>query len=88
MNRRSRIGVCACGLPTPSGAIFVPGTAALLVASGCERPRTTDAAADYNRDVRPILSNNCFRCHGPDDEAREAGLRLDIRDMTMTAFRA
>jgi hypothetical protein len=35
---------------------------------------------DYNRDVRPILADRCFACHGPDAAARKAGLRLDTRE--------
>ena len=43
-----------------------------------------EAPLSFNRDIRPILSNNCFQCHGPDAKARKGGaegaggLRLDV----------
>lgn len=39
-----------------------------------------DREISFNRDVRPIFADTCFRCHGPDQNARKAGLRLDLRE--------
>ena len=50
-----------------------------LVAFACVLVSGAVHAVDFQRDVRPILANHCFKCHGPDDKARKAKLRLDVR---------
>jgi hypothetical protein len=54
---------------------------ALATASFAAAPREID----FNRDVRPILAENCFACHGRDAAQRKADLRLDVRDAAIEA---
>jgi hypothetical protein len=42
-----------------------------------------EPAPDFNAEVRPILSRYCFKCHGPDEKARKAKLRLDVREAAL-----
>ena len=53
--------------------------AILFLVTVCSEVRAADEI-NYNRDVRPILSDTCYKCHGPDAAERQAGLRLDLHD--------
>src|SRR5262249_17225061 len=55
---------------------LVVGAASSAIAAAEPKPET--APVDFNRDVLPILTANCVACHGPDEKARKADLRLDV----------
>lgn len=58
--------------------------ASMLVwtAAGCFGQDSGATDTGFNQSIRPLLSNHCFACHGPDAEHREAGLRLDLDEGT------
>lgn len=55
-------------------------TSVVLLFAIVSPPSVAEDAVDFNRQVRPILSDNCYKCHGPDAQERKAGLRLDQFD--------
>ncbi|TAH37262.1 MAG: DUF1549 domain-containing protein [Planctomycetota bacterium] len=63
----------------PFGALLaaLAGAAAALAASVPRAREAADGVPRFDRDVRPLLADNCFKCHGPDAAQRKAGLRLD-----------
>src|SRR5881409_925855 len=76
------------GLRFQAGGAVMVVFAVLLASSGLTvSSARAGEAVDFNRDIRRVLSDNCFKCHGPDARERKGGkhggLRLDTREGAM-----
>lgn len=80
-------------LPSSGGSVpgavslpFLLGWILAWFAAGVSGPRIV--AGEFSRHIRPVLAENCFRCHGPDAASRKGGLRLDTREGALAGGRS
>ena len=60
--------------------VITAGAIRITAQTPAAKAPTSASEVNFDREVRPILSNNCFRCHGPDESSRVGGFRLDLRE--------
>lgn len=72
-------------------AVILAGSLLLIACNSSNEEKASSAQTlpdkvDFNFHIRPLLSDRCFKCHGPDEKAREAGLRLDLEKDAFAAL--
>src|SRR4051812_48186913 len=63
-----------------SAFIFMSAHIIASVHAGIAIPKSDTTTISFNHDIRPIFSEHCYACHGPDEGKRKAGLRLDSEE--------
>ena len=58
-----------------------------LISAPAGPSSTLPATVEFNRDIRPIMSNTCFKCHGPDVKNNKSALRLDLAELAVAPFK-
>src|ERR1700745_1019870 len=79
IERTSRVGRTLMFFSRHGAAVLL-ASAVCTCAYSAPAPSGPGAPINFQRQVRPILSDNCFLCHGPDKGTRIANLRLDIKE--------
>ncbi|MBI3417385.1 MAG: PSD1 domain-containing protein [Verrucomicrobia bacterium] len=64
-----------------SGLMVAMAATLLAGHANCLAVAESKTAIEFNRDIRPIFSDNCYACHGPDKNKRKAGLRFDVEEI-------
>ncbi len=67
-------------------ALAILAAAQFCLAASKDKPLASKI--EFNRDVRALLSDNCFACHGPDDKTRKGKLRLDLKEEAFKAAKS
>ncbi len=59
------------------------GVTLLSVCAAFPCAAADESKVDFNKQIRPLLSDRCFACHGPNEDGRQGGLRLDEQDSAL-----